>query len=48
MQYDFRFLTSKEAARRDESHCWYPVGEILRAEDAVDLNDFRLLSRICG
>ena len=40
MQYDFRFLTSKEAARRDESHCWYPVGEILRAEDAVDLNDF--------
>ena len=22
MQYDFRFLTSKEAARRDETHCW--------------------------
>ena len=40
MQYDFRFLTKKEAARRDETHCWYPVGDILKAEDAVDLNDF--------
>ena len=40
MQYDFRFLTSKEAARRDETHCWYRVGDILRAEDAVDLHDF--------
>lgn len=40
MQYDFRFLTSKEAARRDETHCWYPVGDILNAEDAVDLHGF--------
>ena len=40
MQYDFSFLTGKEAARRDEMHCWYPVGDILNAEDAVDLNDF--------
>ncbi len=40
MQYDFRFLTDTEAARRDAMHCWYPVGDILKAEDAVDLNDF--------
>ena len=40
MQYDFRFLASKEAARRDETHCWYPVGDILKAEDAVDLHGF--------
>ena len=47
MQYDFRFLTNEEAARRDETHCWYRVGEILKAEDAVDLNDF-LVDRKLG
>ena len=46
MQYDFRFLTSGEAARRDETHCWYPVGDILKAEDAVDLNDFLVDSEL--
>ena len=41
MQYDFRFLTDADAkAGHDETHCWYPVRDILKAEDAVDLNDF--------
>lgn len=40
MQHDFRFLTSQEAERRDETHCWYRVGAILAAEDAVDISDF--------
>ncbi len=41
MQYDFRFLTDEDAkAGHDETHCWYPVRDILKAEDIVDLNDF--------
>ena len=40
MQHDFRFLTNQEAKRHDETHCWYRVGAILAAEDAVDINDF--------
>ena len=40
MRHDVRFLTRREAERRDENHCWYRVGEILNAQDAVDLNDF--------
>ncbi len=45
--YDFRFLTSAESSRRDATHCWYRVGDILKAEDAVDLNDF-LVDRELG
>ena len=40
MRYDFRFLTLKEAEERDGTHCWYRVGQILTAEDALDLHDF--------
>ena len=41
IQYDFRFLTDADAETgHDETHCWYPVRDILKAEDAVDLNDF--------
>ena len=47
MHHDFRFLTTEEATRRDETHCWYRVGQILNAEDAVDLNDF-LVDRDLG
>lgn len=47
MQYDFRFLTSEEAARRDPTHCWFPVREVPKAEDTVDLNDF-LIDRELG
>ncbi len=47
MQYDFRFLTSEEAERRDETHCWYPVGEILQVEEWQDLNEI-LVNRQLG
>ena len=40
MRYDFRFLTPDEAELRDETHCWYRVGQILTADDALDLHDF--------
>ena len=40
MKYDFRFLTAEEAAQRDETHCWYPVRDVLKAVDAVDLHGF--------
>ena len=40
MQYDFRFLTDADAKEHDRTHCWYPVHGVLKAEDAVDLNDF--------
>ncbi len=47
MQYDFRFLTNEEAERRDETHCWYPVGEILQVEEWQDLN-YILVNRQLG
>ena len=42
MQYDFRFLTREESEHEDKTHCWYRVGQILTAEDALDLHDFLL------
>ena len=48
MQYDFRFLTDADAqASHDETHCWYPVRDVLKAEDTVDLADF-LVDRQLG
>ena len=48
MQYDFRFLTDGDAqASHDETHCWYPVRDVLKAEDTVDLADF-LVDRQLG
>ena len=46
MHYDFRFLTAEEASRRDETHCWYPVGDILKAKDALALNDFLVVHEL--
>ncbi|MCY4594799.1 MAG: DUF262 domain-containing protein [Bryobacterales bacterium] len=41
MQYDFRFLNDADAkAGRDDRHCWYRVGEILKAKSAVPLHKF--------
>ena len=41
MQYDFRFLTDDDAkALHDDKYCWYPVRDVLKAEDTVDLHDF--------
>ena len=48
MQYDFRFLTDEDVkASHDETHCWYPVRDVLNAEDTVDLADF-LVDRQLG
>lgn len=40
MRHDFRFLTSQEAERRDETHCWYRVGAILEAKGGLDIHRF--------
>ena len=48
MQYDFRFLADADAKDwQDETHCWYPVRDVLKAEDTVDLADF-LVDRQLG
>ena len=48
MQYDFSFLTDKEAEERDETHCWYRVGDILKAEDFLDLHEFLIAQELAG
>lgn len=40
MRYDFRFLTEEEAAIQDDSRCWYPVRNILKADDAITLFEY--------
>ena len=47
MQYDFRFLTKAEATAFDNTHCWYPVRNVLQASSLVDLHDF-LVDRQLG
>ena len=38
--YDFRFLTDCEAARNDDDHFWFLVGEMLNLKEPVDVNDY--------
>ena len=38
--YDFRFLTDGEAARNDDDHFWFLVGEMLNLKEPVDVNDY--------
>ena len=41
MQHDFRFLTDADAeAGHDETHCWYPVRDILKTKSALALHRF--------
>ena len=40
MRYDFRFLTEEEAAVQDDSRCWYPVRNVLRAGDSIALFEY--------
>ena len=47
MRYDFRFLTREEADRRDDTHCWYRVRDILQTTSAVGLHGF-LVERQLG
>lgn len=39
-KYDFDFLTDEEASVKDESHYWFPVGEILNMQEQGDVNDY--------
>ncbi len=48
LHYDFRFLTVEDATTsQDDTHCWYPVRNVLKAKDLVDLSDF-LVDRQLG
>ena len=40
MKYDFRFLTKKEAERRDKSQFWYPVCDIIKFKGPNDPNKY--------
>ena len=43
MRYDFRFLTEKEAAIQDDRRCWYPVRNVLTADNTIAL--FKYLTK---
>ena len=36
--YDFRFLPDTEASKVDDSHCWYPVKQLLECEKVTDVS----------
>lgn len=40
MEYDFKFLTDKEANKNDENHYWFRVGEILNFDEEFELNKY--------
>ncbi len=40
IQYDFRFLTKKEAKKKDASQFWYPVKKIVKVENPVELYQY--------
>jgi len=42
LEYNFQFLTKKEAEHRDDDHFWFVVGDVLNLNEAVDVNDFLL------
>ncbi|MDR7074727.1 DUF262 domain-containing protein [Fictibacillus barbaricus] len=40
MTYDFRFLTNKEALKRDDNSYWFKVGDILNFSEQYEINDY--------
>jgi uncharacterized protein with ParB-like and HNH nuclease domain len=40
MTYDFRFLTSEEAAQNDESTFWFEMGNILEIKEEYEVNNY--------
>ena len=40
MRYDFRFLTDEQAQRRNDTECWYRVGDILNISGGSDMFRF--------
>lgn len=39
-EYEFSFLTDKEAQEKDETHYWFLIGEILNFKGLVDVNSY--------
>ena len=46
MQFDFRFLTLKEAQQRDDAHCWYRTGDVLKTKSALGLHKFLVKEKL--
>ncbi|MCX5618554.1 DUF262 domain-containing protein [Bombella sp. TMW 2.2543] len=42
VEYEFSFLTQKEAGVRDDKNFWFKVGDILDIVEPVDVNDYLL------
>lgn len=42
VEYEFSFLTQKEADVRDDKNFWFKVGDILNIAEPVDINDYLL------
>jgi len=40
MEYDFKFLVDEEAEKRDKSHYWFKVGDILDFKEQFQVNDY--------
>ncbi|MCF8219456.1 MAG: DUF262 domain-containing protein [Bacteroidales bacterium] len=41
-EYEFIFLTEKEAQKNDENNFWFPVGEILNLKEPGEVNSYLL------
>lgn len=44
--YDFRFLTEREAAKRDEDHFWFPVSQILNFTEQAEVSDYLIANEL--
>jgi len=40
LEFDFRFLTKDESKENDDSHYWFPVGEILNLKEPGDVSEY--------
>jgi uncharacterized protein with ParB-like and HNH nuclease domain len=46
MRYDFYFLTSEEASKRDEKTYWFKVGDILNMKTAAAVNNHLITNKL--
>ncbi|RRO03715.1 DUF262 domain-containing protein [Pectobacterium aquaticum] len=46
LEYEFRFLTKDEYSKNKEGFFWFVVGDILKLQEAADVNDFLIESGI--
>jgi len=42
LEFDFKFLTKEEVKENDDSHYWFPVGEILNLKEPGDVIEYLL------